>query len=80
MNKAPSHDEDPSQEEVSSPRQTLHDSVKSLMGILTLVIYLGISFATGAWYITWLIFPLSGAIKGLIKAILDLKEAVDHEN
>lgn len=80
MNKAPSQDEDPSQEEVSSPRQALHESVKSLMGILTLVIYLGISFATGAWYITWLIFPLSGAVKGLIKAILDLKEAVDHEN
>ena len=80
MNKTPSHDEDPSQEEVPSPRQSLLESISSLTGLVTLIVYLGISFATGAWYITWLIFPLSGAVKGLIKAILDLKEAVDHEN
>ena len=39
-----------------------------------------ISIITGAWYITWLIFPLAGAVKGLVNAILDLKEAKDYEN
>ena len=63
-----------------SPRGELHKSIRSLIGIITLIVYLAVSFLTGAWYITWLIFPLSGAVKGLIKAILDLKEAVDHEN
>ena len=51
-----------------------------LMGPLTLVIYLLLSFATGAWYITWLVFPIMGAVGGLISAIRDLKEAVEHEN
>lgn len=44
-----------------------------------LVIYLIISFATGAWGATWLIFPITGAVKGLVTAILDYKEAVEHE-
>ena len=63
-----------------SPRGELHRSIRSLIGIITLIVYLAVSFLTGAWYITWLIFPLSGAVKGLVRAILDLKEAVDHEN
>ena len=63
-----------------SPRGELHKSIRSLIGIITLIVYLAVSFLTGAWYITWLIFPLSGAVKGLVRAILDLKEAVDHEN
>ena len=66
--------------EAPSPRQELRKSISSLLGILTLIVYLAVSFLTGAWYITWLIFPLSGAVKGLIKAILDLKEALNHEN
>ena len=74
-----SEDEAPS-DEASSPRKALHHSLESLLGIVTLIVYLGVSFWSGAWYITWLIFPLSGAVKGLIKAILDLKEAVRNEN
>ena len=62
--------------EADSPRK----GISSLLGILPLIVYLAVSFLTGAWYITWLIFPLSGAVKGLIKAILDLKEALNHEN
>jgi len=67
------------QRETHAPRQELRKSISSLLGIVTLIVYLIVSFATGAWYITWLIFPLSGAVKGLIKAILDLKEAVQNE-
>ena len=64
----------------ATPRQELNKSIKSLLGVATLAIYLLLSFATGAWYITWLVFPISGAVRGLIKAILDLKEAVEYEN
>ena len=39
-----------------------------------LALYFIISFATMAWYITWLIFPIIGAVKGLVNACLDLKE------
>ena len=30
--------------------------------------------------ITWVIFPLLGAVEGLVKAIMDLKEANEYEN
>jgi hypothetical protein len=40
-----------------------------------LAIYLVMSFLTGAWIITWLLFPLSASIHGLIVACIDLKEA-----
>ena len=81
QNQEPDDEEDIHQsQKTDSPRGELHKSIRSLIGIITLIVYLAVSFLTGAWYITWLIFPLSGAVKGLVRAILDLKEAVDHEN
>lgn len=81
QNQEPDEEEEVHQSrKTDSPRGELHRSIRSLIGIITLIVYLAVSFLTGAWYITWLIFPLSGAIKGLIKAILDLKEALNHEN
>ena len=55
-------------------KHPLYKTYKSISGWLTLGIYLVASFATGAWYITWLIFPISACIDGVIKAILDLQE------
>ena len=80
QNQEPDHEESSPVKAADSPKKKLNDSISALAGIVTLIVYLGVSFMSGAWYITWLIFPLSGAVKGLIKAILDLKEAVDHEN
>ena len=51
-----------------------------LMGLITLAIYLLLSFLTAAWYITWLVFPIMGAVGGLLRAISDLKEAVEYES
>jgi len=72
-------------EEEQEPRKaaeesSLAKSISSLIWTIGLVAYFLISFTTQAWYITWLIFPIIGAVQGLIKAILDLKEAVKHEN
>ena len=63
-----------------TPKQELRKAIQSVLNTLTLILYFLISFSTKAWYITWLIFPISGALWGLIKAILDLKEAVSYEN
>lgn len=61
------------------PTNPIYKAYKSASGAITLAIYLGISFWTGAWYITWLIFPISVAIDGIVKAICDLKEAKRNE-
>lgn len=63
-----------------TPRQELRKSINSMIWAIGLALYFIISFATNAWYITWVIFPLIGAVQGLMKAILDLKEADPYEN
>lgn len=67
-------------EETLTPQQELRKSIGSLIWGIGLAVYFIISFLTNAWHITWLIFPITSTVKGLVNAILDLKEAVKHEN
>lgn len=60
------------QETHFSPSGELRKSVKNLISAIGLALYFIISFATGAWYITWVIFLLIPAIQGLAVACLDL--------
>ncbi len=53
--------------------------IRSAIWAIALVIYFSVSFTTSAWYITWLIFPIAGAVQELVEAILDLKEVMDYE-
>ena len=57
----------------------VRNAVKSLIWAVGLAIYFNFSFATNAWYITWLLFPIIGAVQGLTMAVMDLKEAMKHE-
>ena len=54
-------------------------SIRSLIWAIGLALYFILSFATGAWHITWVLFPVIGAAQGLVKALLDLKEANQYE-
>ena len=58
---------------------SLKKGINSMIWAIGLALYFIISFATMAWYITWVIFPIIGAVQGLVRAILDLKEAVNNE-
>ena len=55
-------------------RKNLGVSIKSLMRTLGVVLYFVISFSTGAWLVTWLIFPMEKALEGVVCAGLDLRE------
>lgn len=55
-------------------RETLHKGVKKLIWAIGLAAYFIVSFATGAWYITWVIFPIIGAVQSLAVACMDLME------
>ena len=68
------------QQPVPTPRQALSKSIDQILWTVGLALYLILSFTTMAWHITWVIFPLTGAIQELIKAVFDLREAVEHEN
>ena len=60
-------------------KQRVRKSIKSLIWAIGLALYFLFSFATNAWYMSWLIFPMIGAVQGLTMAILDYKEAVKYE-
>lgn len=54
-------------------------SIKQLISTLTLVAYFVVSFATGAWAITWLIFLIGGALKNLVLSIVKLAVNKDEK-
>lgn len=58
-----------------APADPLYKSIRALIATLSVIVYLALSIHSGAWYITWVIFPLAGALTGLFRAILDLKGA-----
>ena len=63
-----------------TPEMELRGSIDKLVTTVGVIAYFAISFTTRQWHITWLVFPIIGAVKGLIHAILDYKETVKHEN
>lgn len=56
--------------EVLTPQQELSKSIGSMIWAVGLALYFILSFATSAWHITWVIFPLIGAVRGLVQAIM----------
>ncbi len=66
----------------SSPkaRKALYSSIGGLIWAVGLTIFFILSFETNAWYLTWLVIPITGSVHGLIRACLDLKEAKQYEN
>ncbi len=62
-------------QEKPKTEDSLYKAISALIVTLGIVGYFVISFWSGAWYITWVIFPLVGAVKGLINAIFDVVEA-----
>lgn len=70
-------DAQPEDEEVletDSPMGKLRKTINRLISILALVFYLILSFTTMAWHITWVIFPISAALQGIVTACFELAE------
>lgn len=58
-----------SSEADKTPKSPLERSI----GLMVLAIYLLLSFITGAWAVTWIVFLIGSAVRTLIAAIGDLK-------
>lgn len=65
---------DENEEEPPKPENPILKAVKRCVWVIAIVVYIVISFSSGAWYITWLVFPITGAITDVIKACFDLKD------
>lgn len=68
------YDQSAPERDYSDPGKKLKKSIGSLFSAICLAIYFLVSFATGKWYITWVIFPIAAAAKGLVNAIIDVVE------
>ena len=60
----------------SDPNRKLRESINRIIWVVGIITYVLLSFATNAWNITWLIFPLMGAVEGLAVAIIDYREGI----
>ena len=66
------------QEELTETQEQ-RKSIKTIINAVGLTVYFLLSFFTGRWTVTWLVFPITAAVWELTKAILDLKEAKKYE-
>ena len=51
----------------------LVNSVKNLYWVIVTIIYLSVSFSTGAWHISWLIWLIATAIEQALTIIFSIK-------
>jgi len=55
-------------------RKALRKAISSALWSITIALYLIISFMTGAWYITWIIFIIATAVESLINIFYTVKK------
>ena len=59
--------------EVVDVSQKVFDAIKGAIAIIVLIIYLGISFLTGAWHITWIVWPMYAVVVKIVELCFLLK-------
>lgn len=60
--------------EATTPQSEMRKAVHSIIWAIGVCAYFAVSFSLNAWHITWVIFPLTAAVQGLVNACMDLKE------
>ncbi len=60
-------------------REKQLDSITEFIAIIFAIIYLLVSFTTGAWHITWIIWLLFAAVKSIVNVIFNMKGEDNNE-
>lgn len=75
----PAPGKNPAQTQNSSNRKPgksrvrrLRDNIDSILWMGTLILYFMLSFGTGAWFITWIVFLIAPAVENIYHAVFDL--------
>lgn len=58
-----------------SGNNAVYKAIMSAFWPLCLALYFVLSFTTGRWNVTWIIFLIAPAVSGIIKAVFDLKNS-----
>lgn len=59
--------------EEQKKKDKLYKQIEDISGLITVIIYLGISFVTMAWHITWFIWLIYALIMEIVKLIISLR-------
>ena len=59
--------------EKEKKKNKLLRQIEDIVSIATVIIYLGISFLTGAWHITWMIWLVYALVMEIVKLILSMR-------
>ena len=54
--------------------------ITDIVNIISLIIYLIVSFATFKWQVTWIIFLMAAAVNAIIKLIFSFSKKEVNEN
>ena len=73
-------DDEKDDKKATKSKHPLKESIGNIIWVVGLILYFGSSFYTGAWNITWLLFPIMACARGLSDAIIDLVEVKKHES
>lgn len=61
-------------------QKTVVKQVCDIVDLICLIAYFLVSFLTGAWHLTWIIFILMGLLDSIVKLIFNIKEDNEEEN
>ena len=59
--------------EQEEKQNKLYKQIESILSMITLIIYLAVSFTTMAWHITWFIWLIYALVMEIIKLLISLK-------
>lgn len=68
-------------EQKSEKNKKRNENVKAItdiIGLIGVIIYFIVSFTTGAWHITWIIFLIIGVCNAIVRLIFGLKKCDDN--
>lgn len=71
----PQEDQPQKPKKMTDQQRKLFSSLSSALWMITVALYFVISFSTGAWHITWIIFLIASALNSVFKAFIDLYRA-----
>ena len=63
-----------------SKGESLYRSIDGILALVTLTFYLLVSFLTGAWYITWIMWIIYAVLTQIVKLIFLIKTGEDYDD
>ena len=65
--------------ESKEPKNVVLKGITEIISIAGVITYLLLSFLTGAWHITWIIFIAVGLLNAIVKLIFGIKNDTNEE-